>query len=121
MKSTELKKLIKEAVKESIHEELKDILLEAIRSPKQQNPLFESDNPISQSSALLDVESKRKIYENMISDKTLSFNSSNAQGFHSPYTPNPGFNPPAHFDSANGTLPAGEVDMNQIMSLMKGK
>ena len=34
MKSTELKKMIKEAVKEAIQEELKDILLEAVRSPK---------------------------------------------------------------------------------------
>ena len=34
MKSTALKKLIKEAVKESIQEELKDILLEAVRAPK---------------------------------------------------------------------------------------
>ena len=34
MKSTELKKLIKSAVKEAIQEELKDILLEAVKAPK---------------------------------------------------------------------------------------
>ena len=34
MKTTELKKLIKEAMKEAIQEELKDILLEAVRAPK---------------------------------------------------------------------------------------
>ena len=34
MKSTELKKMIKDAVKEAIQEELKDILLEAVRAPK---------------------------------------------------------------------------------------
>ena len=34
MKSTELKKLIKNAVKEAIQEELKDILLEAVKAPK---------------------------------------------------------------------------------------
>ena len=36
MKSTELKKFIKEAVREAIQEELKDILLEAVRAPKTQ-------------------------------------------------------------------------------------
>ena len=35
MKSTDFKKIIKEAVREAIQEELKDILLEAVRSPKQ--------------------------------------------------------------------------------------
>ena len=34
MKTTELKNLIKEAVREAIQEELKDILLEAVRAPK---------------------------------------------------------------------------------------
>ena len=34
MKSSELKKLIKESVKEAIQEELKDILLEAVKTPK---------------------------------------------------------------------------------------
>jgi 2-oxoglutarate dehydrogenase E2 component (dihydrolipoamide succinyltransferase) len=35
MKTTELKKFIKDAVREAIQEELKEILLEAVRSPKQ--------------------------------------------------------------------------------------
>ena len=35
MKASEFKKLIKEAVKEVIQEELRDILLEAVKSPKQ--------------------------------------------------------------------------------------
>ena len=34
MKTDGLKKLIKDAVREAIQEELKDILLEAVRSPK---------------------------------------------------------------------------------------
>ena len=36
MKQDALKKLIKQAVREAIQEELKDILLEAVRTPKQQ-------------------------------------------------------------------------------------
>ena len=43
MKATELKKLIKNAVKEAIQEELKDILLEAIKSNKS-TPINESRN-----------------------------------------------------------------------------
>ena len=35
MKQNALKSLIKQAVREAIQEELKDILLEAVKSPKQ--------------------------------------------------------------------------------------
>ncbi len=34
MKLSELKNVVKDAVKEAIQEEMKDILLEAVRSPK---------------------------------------------------------------------------------------
>ena len=40
MKSSELKKLIKEAVKEAIQEELKEILLEAVKTPKVVTTIF---------------------------------------------------------------------------------
>jgi phage baseplate assembly protein W len=43
MKPSEFKKLIKESVREAIQEELKDILLEAIKSNKQ--PITESYQP----------------------------------------------------------------------------
>ena len=55
MKTSELKKLIKESVREAIKEELKDILLEAVKSNKSQPILTEQqtfknngviDNPI---------------------------------------------------------------------------
>ena len=44
MKLTELKKVLKETVREVIQEELKDILLEAVKSPKvvSQTPIVES-------------------------------------------------------------------------------
>ena len=35
MKINQLKSIVKEAVRDAIQEELKDILLEAVRSPKQ--------------------------------------------------------------------------------------
>jgi hypothetical protein len=40
MKPSELKSFIKEAVREAIQEELKDILLEAVRAPKA--PIIET-------------------------------------------------------------------------------
>ena len=49
MKITELKKIVKQSVKEAIQEELKDILLEAVRSPKQivENKPVEVNNPVN--------------------------------------------------------------------------
>ncbi len=43
MKSSQLKRLIKESVREVIQEELKEILLEALKSPKQ--PIYETPHP----------------------------------------------------------------------------
>ena len=45
MKLTELKKVLKETVREVIQEELKDILLEAVKSPKvvTSTPIVESE------------------------------------------------------------------------------
>ena len=51
MKSSELKKLIKESVKEAIQEELKEILLEAVKTPKvitqpsTMTPVVETQTP----------------------------------------------------------------------------
>jgi len=42
---------------------------------------------------------------------SVSLNSSDAQSFR----------PQAGFDSANGSLPPGDVDMSQIMGLMSAK
>jgi len=113
MKTDILKKLIKEAVKEAIHEEMKDILLEAVRGNKQ--PITESDM------------------------KTLSFTTKNVP------TPQPSFNAKqaymdvlketaegpksgfdgefkvrGHVDPLNGSLPEGQLGLDQIMGLMKG-
>ena len=49
MKSSELKKLIKESVREAIQEELKDILLEAVKTPRvttiaETGPVLETVN-----------------------------------------------------------------------------
>lgn len=114
MKSTELKKMIKDAVKEAIQEELKDILLEAVRSPKGSVAVVqESIKPEPPTSGVptqptMTAEQKRSLYEQALGETTMNFNSSNVQSFR----------PQAGYDAANGTLPPGEVDMSMIAGLM---
>jgi len=109
MKSTDFKKLIKEAVREAIQEELKDILLEAVKSPKQ--IVRESYTPTSPNPSYapppIDFRSK---YAEVLGETALSFTSQNAQSF----TPQMG-------DPVNGSLGAGELGMDQIMGLLNSK
>ena len=116
MKLTELKKVLKETVREVIQEELKDILLEAVKSPKvvTQTPVMESFNPPpppSPSTPIMSSQDKRDAYKNILGETAKGFTSNNAQSF----TPNPGM------DMANGSLPDGNVGMDQIMNLMNSK
>mgnify|MGYP003679296847 FL=1 len=113
MKSSELKNLIKEAVKEAIQEELKEILLEAVKAPKvithstipqQVVEVTEPNSPV------MSATDKRAAYQNILGDTAAKFNTKNVPQ---------GFQPQAGFDTANGTLPQGEVDMSQIAGLMK--
>ena len=114
MKSTELKKMIKDAVKEAIQEELKDILLEAVRAPKGSVAVVqESITPEPPTTGVptqpsMTAEQKRSLYEQALGETTMNFNSSNVQSFR----------PQAGYDAANGTLPPGEVDMSMIAGLM---
>lgn len=121
MKLNELKKVIKQSVKEAIQEEMKDILLEAIKSSKQ--PIVENrtDAPVNYAPTAtaetpkFDRAQVRENYMNVLGDmaagKTVT-------------TSNIG--KPLQVTSAdttspNGSLPEGEVGMGQIMNLMKGK
>jgi hypothetical protein len=114
MKSTDFKKLIKEAVREAIQEELKDILLEAVRSPKQivRESYAPTTNPIQPSQPTyapppIDFRSK---YAEVLGETALSFTSNDVQPFR-----------PQVSDPVNGNLGAGEVGMDQIMSLLNAK
>ena len=114
MKTSALKLIIKEAVKEAIQEELKDILLEAVKSPKVVTnsspiPVVETKNTPQQPT--MTAEQKREAYKNILGETGATYNSQYAQSFR----PNP------NMDVGNGTLPAGEVDMGQIMGLMSKK
>lgn len=123
MKSTELKKLIKESVREAISEELKDILLEVVKSktsttsttsqPIQKIKPTEEFNPPS-----LTESEKRQKYQEIISgmargQDTLSFNSKQSQNMGGE------FKPSGNIDTVNGKLPEGELNMNQIMNFIK--
>lgn len=128
MKLSQLKSIVKEAVKEAIQEEMKDILMEAVRSPKQtvyENQMGtpttnvaapSSTNPVMQSS--LPETDKIKLRENMMgvlngmrpgANGTLNANTSNI-----PLQV-------TNTDTMNGSLPQGEVNMDQIMGLMNKK
>jgi hypothetical protein len=112
MKTDGLKKLIKEAVREAIQEELKDILLEAVKTPKQvvresYNPPPNTPQP-SFTQPTMDLRSK---YMDVLGETALSFTSKDVQ---QPFIPQVA-------DPVNGNLGAGEVGMDQIMSLLNSK
>lgn len=111
MKVTELKKFIKEAVKESMTEVLGEILLEALRNPKQSPIIKESYTPqVDISSNPKSALDARKAYEEVLQETSLNFTSNDVQRFS-----------PQGIDPLNGTLPQGDLGMDQIMNLMKVK
>jgi hypothetical protein len=131
MKLSELKKVVKDAVKEAIQEEMKDILLEAIRTPK--HTIYENNfkaptanvaapgpmNPVMQQS--MPEDSRMAMRENIQS--VLGSMMPGADGTLRATTNNMPLQMSGNMDttSPNGSLPAGEVDMNMIMGLMKSK
>ena len=130
MKPSELKSFIKEAVREAIQEELKDILLEAVRAPKL--PIQEtyqiSPVAIDTTAPQLPQKSpteKRAMMESIMGDMrrgqdTLSFNSSDARGMG--ITANTLQVAPGMNTSGEGSaLPAGNVGLDMIMGLMNKK
>lgn len=117
MKPTEFKKIIKEAVKEAIQEELKDILLEAVRSNKQ--PITESyrvsddrtlsfnTNSIPHQQPKSPVDTK-KAYMDILGEMAQGPKS----GFDGEFKVN------RSVDPVNGTLPEGQLGLDQIMNLI---
>jgi len=126
MKTTELKKLIKEAVKEAIQEEIKDILLEAVRSPKAPIQETYKMHPVTVDAPTTQIPQKsaaerRAMYESMISDmKTLNFTSADARTMGTDANTlqvSPGMS-----TVGEGTaLPSGNVGLDQIMGLINKK
>jgi len=125
MKPSELKSFIKEAVREAIQEELKDILLEAVRTPKlpiqetyQMSPVA-VDTTTSQLPQKSATE-KRAMMESIMGDMrrgqdTLNFTTQNIAANTLQITP--GMN-----TSGDGSkLPEGNVGLDMIMGLMGKK
>lgn len=109
MKQNALKSLIKQAVKEAIQEEIKDILLEAVRSPKQTVVEQVQPQKVVEGPSISSNE-RRTAYQNIMGDMQAQFTSQNV--------PKP-FNPQGTMPGAD--LPEGELNMDQIMGLMKSK
>ena len=115
MKQNALKLLIKQAVREAIQEELKDILLEAVKSPKQ--TVVEHIQPLPQKTVegpSMSSNEKRAAYQNILGDMQASFGTQHVE---KPLqlTGN------VDTTSPQGKLPEGNVSMDQIMGLMNSK
>jgi len=123
MKLSELKIIVKDAVKEAIQESMKDILLEAVRAPKQ--TVYENKmgtpttpavtTPMSTDNRMAMRENIQGVLGGMMPDANGNI-SANTSALRGPLQVGAG-------DTAgpNGSLPSGEVDMSQIMGLMNGK
>ena len=125
MKTTELKKLIKEAVKEAIQEEIKDILLEAVRAPKGDSVGQSFEQPITENKPVSkpkNLAEQRAAYASILGDMkpgqdTLSFNSNNATAYANTLQVAPGM----QTTGEGSALPAGNVGLDQIMGLINKK
>jgi len=125
MKPSELKSFIKEAVREAIQEELKDILLEAVRTPKlpiqetyQMSPVA-VDTTTSQLPQKSATE-KRAMMESIMGDMrrgqdTLNFTTQNIAA--NTLQVAPGMNT----SGEGSSLPSGNVGLDMIMGLMGKK
>lgn len=109
MDVTKFKKIIKEAVRESIQEELKDILLEALKSSKG-NMVNEHIKVTSSPSTEMSGFDRRAAIQNILGETQRAFTSNDVQTF-----------VPRSIDTVNGALPSGDLDMDQIMNLIGKK
>ena len=107
MKASEFKKMIKEAVSEVFQEQMKEILLEAIKTPK--SPIMENTQHITSPTPGLSAIDKKKMLDNILGETALSFTT---QDVAVPFTP------PSNIDVVNGSLPSGDVSLDQIMGIM---
>lgn len=113
MKLDALRKIIREEVKGAIQEELKDILLEAVRAPK--NVVTETKSvqqvapPVNNQTALQQKAQLQEALRNTMAPD-MNFTTANVQ--------QPLRVTSTDTMSPNGKLPDGDVSMDQIMGLM---
>jgi hypothetical protein len=130
MKLSQLKSIVKDAVKEAIQEEMKDILIEAVRAPKSvvyENSIGTPNTNIGTPSPMNPVaqqpmpEDKRMAMKENIQN-VLGSMMPGANGTLSATTANvPLQMTSGDTTSPNGSLPQGNVSMDQIMGLMQSK
>ena len=115
MKTSELKKLIKEATREVIQEELKEIILEAIKSS---SGIIKENN--SSKSPSFEVKTNlREQYKSIIGDMGKIHDSPNPEiKFNTSDIAQP-FIPSGFSNTTTGQLPPGELSLDQISALMK--
>ena len=114
MKLNQLKSIVKSAVKEAIQEEMKDILLEAIKTPKSQTstPVMEN-NPLPETDKLKLRENMMNVLDGMRPGANGTINATSADV--------PLQVSGIDTTSPNGSLPQGNVSMEQIMGMMNNK
>jgi hypothetical protein len=121
MKTTEFKKIIKESVREVFQEELKNILLEALKSPQQiikensgdylLNPTYTTSTPQQDGDESSIRENIRRMYMNSMNENITSNNISSPSTF---------IPRPVNTVGEGSSLPEGEVGLDQIQKLMTG-
>jgi hypothetical protein len=112
MKTTELKNLIKEAVREAIQEELKDILLEAVRAPKTVVTETVRDTyaqPHIEKPKQLTAAERQAMFGGILGE--MQMGGAATSQYAGNFQPN-------SVDTVNGALPEGSVGLDQIMALM---
>ena len=112
MKLNELRKVIREEVKAAIQEELKDILLEAVRSPK---PAI-TENLSVATPVKPDPEAQKAFRQQMLSQMAAGNGNMNLTTADSNT-----FRPAGPATAEGSALPEGNVGLDQIMGLMTGK
>lgn len=116
MKATDFKKMIKEAVREVFQEEMREILIEAVKSPKV--PIGVGGHGVvteTRTTTGTVADASKAAYRNMMSEM---FNPNGAAAFTTAQT-TPAYTPPPISTTGEGSaLPAGEVNLDQIMGLM---
>ena len=113
MKPSDFKKMIKEAVKEVIQEELREIILEAVKSPKTiMNESLRDTyaQPHISQPKQLTAEERRNMFSGILGEMQVGGVANTAyQGT---------INPTGPVDTINGSLPEGQVGLDQIMAMM---
>ena len=112
MKLNELRKVIKEEVKAAIQEELKDILLEAVRSPK---PAITENISVAET-VKPDPQAQKAFRQQMLSQMAAGNGNMNLTTADTNT-----FRPAGPATAEGSALPEGNVSLDQIMGIMKGK